>query len=414
MSAQVQQLALREAASPEGAASPVRRRRHLPTVSKLGLAQRCAYPWTSGLAWPELPASPAAAYGSAVHLVAEAIGQRLEGLDLAALVDRTATELALGEADRVRLRADAEAVRAQLVADRERWPGARWWAEVPVAYCARTDTARRLPSDGRRDYSDATDTEVCGTIDLMIADGDTLAIRDWKTGRYRLGHDPARDPQLRAYALAAARLHRRDRVAIEYGLVLDGEVRLARAELDSLELASVALELVDVVLRSTAAGMPQPVPGAWCAGEWCPIVADCPRTQAALVEVVAPLTAIVDDAHASSLLDRVEACEAALEQVRAALRAWAAARPISRPDGRRYGAVEKSRRAIDVTPSALAILEAAGAAGAIEHSVTMAAIRRALKSTHDGTASRVEREVMAALEAAGAVRESRFTTYTER
>lgn len=380
--------------------------RRLPTVSSLGLARHCSFPWSSGITWPKVPMSSAAAYGSALHSAAEHIAEHgaSEWREVAAEL-AASHELSASEARDLALDVEAVAELLQLDGTCEQW------TEVPLAYCPATGTARRLPSSGKRDYSASIAGEICGTADMITSYSDErgLVVRDWKTGRYRRGHDPAADPQMRAYALAVARLHGAASIGVEYALVSGGAVELRRGRLDALELDLVAAELRAVV--ASVAGPPAPVPGCHCYEQWCPIVADCPRGQSAVAAVQAPATAIESNDQAAATLDAIETCEAALVQLRAALNAWALASPVALSGGRIYGAAQHSRKSIAATPAALAALEALGLSGAVAHSVSFAALARAAKERQGAV---TEREAVAALAAIGAVKESNYTLYQIR
>jgi len=384
-----------------------------PTFSKLGLAHHCVYPWTSGTRWPRLPPSTFATFGSAVSQAAECIAVWGE-----APVDAIAAANELSEADRKRLGYAAFHVGELLTAEAETDSWRK--AETALAYDLRRRTGRELPRRHARDYSARRQHELVGTPDLVRLTGaGELVVRDWKTGRYRVGARPFEDHQLRALALAAARTYGHDAVVVELAQVDEHGVHIEQNVLDVFDLDEIHVELCAMAERIEA--QPIPVPGRWCSADYCPIVSECPATQRALeavhgmVELKHPLSAqLTDLEHAAYVYERVAAVEAAVKAIREALKAFAEHEPIPAGNGKVYAQVEKTRKTIDLTPEGVMALSKYGAADAIEQSVTRAALKRAVKShAPRGKAAALERELMAALDEMGCVRESSYRTFTE-
>ncbi len=84
----------------------------LPSASKLDLASACSFAWAPHAGrWPKQEMSPAAAFGSAVHKVAELYAVSPVTVDLRAIAD----EYALSEADYAKFLVCSEHVREWLL-----------------------------------------------------------------------------------------------------------------------------------------------------------------------------------------------------------------------------------------------------------------------------------------------------------
>ncbi len=233
----------------------------LPSASKLSLAERCAYPWTSGIRWPDDPPGPAALFGQAVHRCAEryAMGDSYS-------VEAVATEFGVEkELERLRL-ADVD-VREQLDRDRFTWRE----AEVPIALDPIADTARRA-----KDRFDKKPGEMMLIVDLVMHDeAHGFTVRDWKATRVK-PINAAEAPQIRACAYAAAKVFGESEVNGELAYV-NGGVYVNRGVIDSLEL-----ELIGAGLAALFRGLPDrtvPTPGEWCRSEWCSLRDVCEVSQ---------------------------------------------------------------------------------------------------------------------------------------
>ena len=385
----------------------------LPSASKLDLAYRCTFPWTGRVRWPPRTAFAAADFGTAVSRIAEA-AVRDTAADL--------TDLSFGESDRRRLGIIGGLLLEQLDLDNDvgREP------EVAVAYDVAAGTARLLRSTGPRDYSDVRQGELVGTSDLeRLTPAGRRVVRDWKTGRYMLGVRPADSGQLRFLGLAAARRHGVDEIDVEIAQVDEDGIRISHDTLDAFTLAGVADELRELWARIGAGGVP--CPGHWCADHYCPIVAECPATQAAVIavakasEVRFPLSVeIVSPEHAAYTRERLQAVEKAVAGIWAALEQYARTTPVPAGDGRFWGVVERSRESISLEkPEAMAALRAAlgefGFATAVECKTSKAAIHKAAaaQAQKRGEAKKVETALLDELRLLGAVRQSTYTKFEE-
>ncbi len=383
----------------------------LPAFGRLELASKCVYPWSSGARWPKRGLSPQAAFGRAISDVAAcatAFGD--------APLDAIADAHDLTTTDRRRFNHAAWHVCKQLE-DEAGWTDWRK-AETTLAYDHRRRTARELPQLGPTDYSQLGANEYQGRPDLVFFDGE-LVVRDWKTGRYRADAEPKEDRQLRALGLAAARAYGYNSVRLELAQVDEYGVRIKPGDLDCFDLELVASQLSDleaVISKDTV-----PHPGRWCSRCFCPLGSECPATQVALeqlrgaCELRFPLTTeLTSDEHAGYVLERLAVIDDAVSTLRGAVKGYATHTPIPLDGGKIYANVEHTERSIALTPEAIAALSRFGASDAIEQSVTLAGIMRAIKeSVPKGQAAATERALVAELEKLGCVRERTFFAFTD-
>jgi hypothetical protein len=228
----------------------------LPSASKLSLAARCAYPWTSGIKWPFEPDTKYASRGKAAHRLLE-----MAILGSPITVEGAATEFSCAS--------EVEWLRecyvnglAILERDDFEW---RTTEEV-FAYNPVTGTARKAD-----DRFDKRDGEMVLIVDMVMgrADGG-LTVRDWKGSR------PSPTPaveaeQTRICGYVAAKIYGYDTVRVELAYLPTGYVN--GGELDELDLV-----WVEEGNRALALGMPartQPTPGPWCESEWCSLRTVC-------------------------------------------------------------------------------------------------------------------------------------------
>jgi hypothetical protein len=170
-------------------------------------------------------------------------------------------------------------------------------AEVAFAWAHGSDRGRVIGKNVGRDYGDLADDEIPGSLDACRFDPETrtLYIADWKTGFSWIEH-PQSNPQLRAYALMAARAFGAIRVVVLI-VVFDeeGNARMMRAEFDDFELDAIAHEVrtaLQAVLRITnrlRAGeklkQEEVTLGEHC--RYCPAIFNCPGIVAASQSLVA-------------------------------------------------------------------------------------------------------------------------------
>jgi hypothetical protein len=201
-------------------------------------------------------------------------------------------------------------------------------AEQSVAFSTLSGAARVVGT--RRDYSKATEHEICGTADVVGVDGDTIYVGDYKTGWGDVT-EPASNPQVRFLAMAFARSFGCSAAVVEVIRIReDGTPWRVRAELDALELDLIADEM-RALPRLLVASEPTISEGAHC--KYCPAQLHCPaKTQ--LVRIMAtgevgdwlqptsPMTAEMAGLAwsrikaAKAIVAQVErACHAALDQL---------------------------------------------------------------------------------------------------
>jgi hypothetical protein len=233
----------------------------LPSASKLALAEKCAFPWTSGKPWPEQPESPAAKRGNAVHRCAEwhAMGQPVD-------VAKAAAEFGV-EVDDWLERAIKNAI-VLLERDRFTWRE----AEVAMAFTAPTCSVRRAES-----RFDKRPGEQMLIADLVFEDEETgeLVVRDLKTGKV-LATPADENHQMRILALAASMLFGASEVRVELAYVGSGTY-VNRGKLDALDLEFVAIWAAELVAKLPS--RTEPVGGPHCKDQWCPLIEVCDAAQ---------------------------------------------------------------------------------------------------------------------------------------
>lgn len=346
--------------------------------------------------------------GTKIHAFLESVSRigRDESLRLAFADDREA--MALINTDRLPL-------------------GTSYAAEVTFAFDVATGRAQEMGRNLQRDYSSARPTEICGTADVVALLGDdAVYVADYKTGHKQLA-SPEANWQFKFLGLAAARAYGRDRAVVEMIRIgTDGEPYKIGGELGLFDLAEIAEQVRELWMAGTkAATSSDPPPlttGAHCSG--CASISFCPAATAMVrslhTDVVEVAHELDEDLarHASKAVDTVEALEAFVKRLREQLDDYASVHPITLPDGRVYGPVEKSRS----TPEGPAVWhllkERIGeeeAWKAVKMSSTWTAIKdvaRALAAKDGRKATHVEKEIRDELYARKAVKTSFFTSVT--
>lgn len=261
------------------------RRLHVyaPPASKLHLAHRCAFPWSSGIRAPRAEDSPEAIYGRTVSVASEFLVNEAHHRGAVIWKDKEALArltLWLGapleEHHQKALPWDVEAIAEQLLEDfSNNIDTEQIRAEVGYAYDLTTGAVRLVPQGERKRPG-----EVRGWADLVITHGARVraaTVRDWKSGRGPL-EPPEHSDQLRFLGLCVALVHGLDRIRVEFGRLNAGELRIESAELDCWKLGDVQGELEQLARK--LAEPPEPTPGPWCrSGFGCHIVAQCPSTE---------------------------------------------------------------------------------------------------------------------------------------
>jgi hypothetical protein len=287
-----------------------------------------------------------------------------------------------------------------------------WVSETAYALQPETGRVRFLGVDIGRKYEIADD-EIGLSLDIEYIDGDTVVVRDVKTGRQRHLPQPSSSLQLGVGAYCAAKHRGLDKARVYYDLLSEDGVDSREATLNVWDLELIAIEVKRICRTFT-----EPNPGPHCRGMYCPAYrVSCPATIEAAAEVgLARITQITSPEHAGRLYCKVKAAEAMLATCKAAIDDYARSTPIPLGDGRQYCQVERSRESIEVTPQAEAILEDMLGTNVIEvkKTVTKKAITDATKLKASGkTRTALERDVMAELRRVGVVKSSIYTKLEE-
>lgn len=261
---------------------------------------------------------------------------------------------------------------------------ARYAAEVAFALDPFTGAARELGRGIGRRY-EVTDTEIAGTADVTaLLDADGVFIADWKAGWSR--RTPAREnPQLRFYALAAARAYGRSEATVQIVRIMeDGATWTDEARFDAFDLDSFATDLRALAERVQAlrsgTAKPRVAEGPQC--KWCPAFNACPAKTALLraAALAAPDPAELTPDVAREAYRRLKLYKEAVARAEEILREYARNTPIPLDGGVQYGVRVDKTKSLDgaVAASVLRDLLGDAAAEAITVEVTQAGIKRAL------------------------------------
>lgn len=232
--------------------------------------------------------------------------------------------------------------------------------EAAFSYDVRTGKVREIESDKERDYSSCSESEVGGTLDLLLVspDGVPHAI-DYKTGD-TLAIGAERNLQLRFAALVANYLMpAAPIVKVSFCYIGHrGELRWDTAELDALDLDDTRDQLRYAFARWQQAretGAAPTAPGPHC--KHCPSQRACPvfardwdslatMDGARWVETIERESN--KDEYAADAWQRVKRIEGVLEHAKEALRERAIKRPIPLPDGSVVAASTNARGIVTV------------------------------------------------------------------
>lgn len=254
--------------------------------SKLALLPHCAYYARPDVTWDRDEAGDAARFGNVIHTLAE-----WHLRDRPTPIDEAMALHGVDDAERPRVvRVWAQALDYTTTHRR-----LGWRPEVALAWDVRADTARELASTGHRDYSTATEDEVCSTADVVTMDGDVAEVRDWKTGQSSLDSYEA---QAAILSLAWARVTDAERArAVFTRFSDDGEPEERVWTFDALALDAISQDFAMRLLAAKALAT-QPQPGPHCSDLYCPARASCPATLSVVRsnEDLAPLAALVQTA----------------------------------------------------------------------------------------------------------------------
>ena len=392
------------------------------SASRLPLLMSCAYPARDDVRVPE-STSAAGDRGAARHAILEdELRMRLDGRPLAAAPDEPA-ELEDSELFRRNAGAWLDALLSRAAAGH---------TLVERIFVLDVLSGRVRSSSHKRSHDDPHhkhDREIRCIADVVWMEPGSrrVFVDDYKTGQIRNVESAADNWQMRALGLAAARAHGVDSATVRVIAVDDdGRCRVAsEATLEPWDLDEIAAALRDFAERVPTA---QPTPGTWCRRKWCALAGLCPATVDVASKAIAPvlpappteasypiIATPLSPTHAAYLLvvlDLVKAFGAELEKN---LKAYAKADPIPTGEGRTWGPVITPTTTIETSDAAVAVLsQALGAHVTNALGITKAGIERAAKlCTKRGEGAAKAREIMAALEAIGAVKQGNRTEYME-
>lgn len=144
-----------------------------------------------------------------------------------------------------------------------------WLPEVPYAVSLRTGAARILRSAGQRDYSDAADDEIPGTVDRVVVRGDVAFIRDVKTSKHGTKYTTAANTngQLLTLALMVQRTH--EVAVVRAGLEFATEFGCF---LDEAVFDVVDLDIYEDRLRAIAGAIPNATPRSGSQCRFCRVL----------------------------------------------------------------------------------------------------------------------------------------------
>lgn len=324
---------------------------------------------------------------------------------------------------------------------------ASWAGEVAMVYDTLTDTAREIGRGIGRDYGETLPTEIPGSVDVIGLAEDCAVVVDYK-GRWSSAPPARVNRQLRFYALCACRIWNKPAARVGVCRVGDdGSAVWDWATFDGFELDEIANEVcatLDAVHKAAKAARGphegrtdaiRPVIGPHC--RYCPALAHCPaqnRLALALgaenaVEIVSGPSGDADVAsfvvssltpeNAAQAWHRLKAAKRIVEQVDAALRAYAGFQPLDLGNGKTLAARPGKRDSVDGEVAYRVLRDRFGeevAASAVGFDSSKAAIDRALKPVakqFGKPRAPIVREVLQEIEAQGGVSTTRSLTVKE-
>lgn len=318
----------------------------LPTASSVALARQCAF-WLSPHAPEPPPGDDDSSYsmlGDGVHLIYERIGTYCPfttigiyepALDYREVLEESVASLPQGER----------------------------YFELAMAWDLETRTARLLPSHGQRDYSDAFETEITGTADVVVVCDDYVFVRDVKSGVKARRKRAASTDQLRMLALAAARIFGKERAIIELDHVTPDARRSDPAELDCFALADVEEDL-DKLYQTVKAAQQAPSPGIHCFDGFCPIRSNCPAQRATLAVIRREALNELPRVAAIETDEQARRVRIGLRMIRESLKPWDQeliryvlnVGPVHMGDGVYYGQREYQEDVLEIDHAAKDVL----------------------------------------------------------
>lgn len=308
--------------------------------------------------------------------------------------------------------------------------------ELCIAWNVETGETRELGRGGTLSRDElralARDGEMVLTADWVALDESAVHVDDLKTGWSAVDKAEV-NAQLAAYAVALAKHFGRDRAHVSITRLLDdGSSFVDRATLDALDLDDAEVKIRNHVramaererLFRREGVLPKLVEGAHC--KFCPAFKVCPAKgallRAALVDGDAPPRILagfdlpLSATDAAALWPRLLLAEDLIEKVKKSIRELAAREPLTLPNGKVLGEVEKSKRSVDAAVVKQVVSESMYAEVAeTETTVTLGRLEEALKKRLEpGQKLAPEmRALLAEIEAAGGLKVSTWVSVEE-
>ena len=213
--------------------------------------------------------------------------------------------------------------------------------EVAFAWDWETGEARELGRGLGRDYSTATATEICGTIDTLGVSEDSLFIGDYKGFEYVAAKN---NPQLYFAAMCASKVHAKDSALLEIVNIRADSNTRNRWSIDAFDMADFENQLRDTITMAVAiksgSYSPNYNQGTHC--RYCPAFDACPAKTALMRTMSSGEPgAMITAENATHAYQNYLLMKAMMSKVTAAVHAYAAERPIELGDGRVFGSREK-------------------------------------------------------------------------
>ena len=353
------------------------------SASGLSRARYCVW-WVSNEPDVRIGPSVSATKGSRVHthvenIVKLCIDEGAEGaLDY---IERIASELThsndMGERQ---IENEALHIAAACFEHLKELCAMRLHAENAFAIDMIKESADFVSSNGHRDYSNVNpEYQIPMTVDLWWVDGDTLYVRDWKTGRAEYVDPVASDDgsanncQMHACGTAVWLAMREelsgvvDKVCLQLAFLSTGGVEFVdSATFEPSVLVDTFFDRFhDVWVRSRSESE-EPHIGSHCT--WRSSASICPKASSvsasAIDQSIVPLnhglkskyvgkdftTKVRDEDHASWLKGALDVVNTCAKQVRSALEAYATMNGgIPTTDKRRWGEVKMRSVSIDIS-----------------------------------------------------------------
>lgn len=307
--------------------------------------------------------------------------------------------------------------------------------EPAYAYNLSSDSSRYLGRRLGRRYGSVGAMEIAGSMDVVEFALDRIAVWDYKVGfgSNILAPPPARNLQLRTYALMVARSKRATSATIGR-IRIDEDARVwvdEPVELDAFDIDEIADEVRSIHARVQAAReevltgrQPSVTVSEHCT--YCPAFQACPA-QTALVrqlaadpeEVERYVAANLTPENAARAWERIKQVEEVAARARKAVEDYARRTPIDLGNGRVLALTQTTRESIDGDAAYVVLRDSFGeevAAAACRLSTSKTALKDAIKAYAlrvGRPPAEMERQALSMLREAGAINETTTETVRE-